>query len=237
MRLFLASCVLLALGADLVAAGPAASASASAPPRDGARRGRGRARGRAAPAQILRDADADADADADVVVAQQAAGPASSPTLATPIFDPTTQDIGDASAFIEDARRRAERIASDEVRDAVNDLYAPILDRDYPDAGEGDGDGFTPRGFSRWLRRGREGDRASFGPSRPVIGESVVDALELSDDNLSLTAPGAASAAESGFDALAEVAGDAAAAPAAETEVRSIHWFPYDRVGVVNADP
>jgi hypothetical protein len=21
------------------------------------------------------------------------------------------------------------------------------------------------------------------------------------------------------------------------TEVRSIHWFPYDRVGVVNADP
>jgi hypothetical protein len=41
----------------------------------------------------------------------------------------------------------------------------------------------------------------------------------------------------SGFDALAEVAGDAAAAPAAETEVRSIHWFPYDRVGVVNADP
>jgi hypothetical protein len=111
------------------------------------------------------------------------------------------------------------------------------LDRDYPDAGEGHGDGFTPRGFSRWLRRGREGDRASFGPSRPVIGESVVDALELSDDILSLTAPGAASAAESGFDALAEVAGDAAAAPAAETEVRSIHWFPYDRVGVVNADP
>ena len=132
MRLFLASCVLLALGADLVAAGPAASASASAPPRDGARRGRGRARGRAAPAQILRDADADADADADVVVAQQAAGPASSPTLATPIFDPTTQDIGDASAFIEDARRRAERIASDEVRDAVNDLYAPILDPRLP---------------------------------------------------------------------------------------------------------
>ena len=24
---------------------------------------------------------------------------------------------------------------------------------------------------------------------------------------------------------------------AADAEVRSIHWFPYDRVGVVNADP
>ena len=25
--------------------------------------------------------------------------------------------------------------------------------------------------------------------------------------------------------------------PAPRGEVRSIHWFPYDRVGVVNADP
>jgi len=24
---------------------------------------------------------------------------------------------------------------------------------------------------------------------------------------------------------------------AARSQVRSIHWFPYDRVGVVNADP
>ena len=75
----------------------------------------------------------------------------------------------------------------------------------------------------------------TFGFGPPGEHPSIVAVMLTTSFSMRTTAGNASPC--SGFDALAEVAGDAAAAPAAETEVRSIHWFPYDRVGVVNADP
>jgi hypothetical protein len=38
-------------------------------------------------------------------------------------------------------------------------------------------------------------------------------------------------------DAADALLADVEAAMEAEFQARSVHWFPYDRVGVVNADP
>ena len=85
---------------------------------------------------------------------------------------------------------------------------------------------------------------AGLGPYAPVLPNPTVGLL----DFLGINDPWMRRLADlecyllSGVDASGTVAAEFAAVFGAsddlkQSEVRSIHWSPYDRVGVVNADP
>ena len=154
----------------------------------------------------------------------------------------TAMDPDALERWVEDARAAAQKIASPEVRKAINDMYRPIFypeeqdpydeDQYYDDTWAQaddetleftDDESYTEdagRPFQRWAQsaRDRVGDVWPGAPRRPdggrdpVIGEAVLDSMRLGLAGARLAAPSAASA----VDDAAGVVGDVAAVAEAD---------------------
>ena len=158
----------------------------------------------------------------------------------------TAMDPASLEEWVEDARAAAAKVASPEVRRAINDAYRPVF---YPDeeraAYDGYHDGYHDDGyhddgyhddtasddddgdasfFQRWAPR-RTWKNENEDENENVVGETILDAMRLAARGAKLAAPSAASAVDDTAGSVRD-AGFAAASAArvssnAEGEVES----------------